>query len=236
MGFVTCAHVVGLTKDQTVSQPSHAELPPSHRSPGTICGHVEHAIFAPGHCDETGIDAAVVRISKRQPTDGEFIWVSPESQAAAGFPSTLKFTSGKVLTRAELKENRRTDVIKVGSQSGLTRGSLYLTESFIRINNREMILPGGETVEFYNQMEIQSHAGSKAFFELGDSGSLVFMALKNNELHCIGLAIGKTSYSSCLVTPISDVLHRLGLQDQLLQFGVLHGPPSNGFHLPNGRL
>ena len=33
MGFLTCAHVVGLNKDQTVSQPSHAELPPSHRSP-----------------------------------------------------------------------------------------------------------------------------------------------------------------------------------------------------------
>ena len=41
-------------------------------------------MFAPGGCDETGIDAAVVKISKRQPTDGAFIWVSPESQAAAG--------------------------------------------------------------------------------------------------------------------------------------------------------
>ena len=33
MGFLTCAHVVGLKKGQTVSQPSHAELPPLHRSP-----------------------------------------------------------------------------------------------------------------------------------------------------------------------------------------------------------
>ena len=153
-----------------------------------------------------------------------------------GFSSALKFTSGKVLVRDELKDNRRTDVIKVGSQSGLTRGSLYLTETFVRINNREMILPGGERVEFYNQMEIQSHAGSKAFFELGDSGSLVFMALRNDELHCLGLAIGKTSYSSCLVTPISAVLDKLGLRDQLLQFGVLNDPLRNGFHLPNGRL
>ena len=95
--------------------------------------------------------------------------------------------------------------------------SLYLTETFVR--NREMILPGEKRVEFYNQMEIQSHAGSEAFFEFGDSRSLVFMALKNNELHCIDLAIGRTSYSSCLVTPISSVLDKLGLQDQLLQFG-----------------
>ena len=32
MGFLTCAHVVGTNKFQTVSQPSHADLPPSHRS------------------------------------------------------------------------------------------------------------------------------------------------------------------------------------------------------------
>ena len=140
------------------------------------------------------------------------------------------------MTRDELRQNRRTDVIKVGSQSGLTRGSLYLTETFVRVSNRDMILPGGDKVEFYNQMEIQSHAGSKAFFELGDSGSLVFMPLKDNELHCIGLAIGKTSYSSCLVTPISAVLERLGLKGKLMQLGVLNAQPRNGFHLRNGRL
>ena len=132
------------------------------------------------------------------------------------------------MTRDELRENRRTGVIKVGSQSGLTRGSLYLTETFVRVSNRDMVLPGGDKVEFYTQMEIQSYAGSKAFFELGDSGSLVFMPLKNNELHCIGLAIGKTSYSSCLVTPINAVLERLGLKDKLVQFGCPYAAVKNG--------
>ena len=136
------------------------------------------------------------------------------------------------MTRIQLEEYRRNDVIKIGSQSGLTRGSLYLNGVYVRTNNREMVLPDEKKVEFFNQMEIQSHYGSKAFFELGDSGSLVFMPLKNNELHCIGLAIGKTSYLSCIVTPIDEVLRRLELNPQFVNFGVANGfQHVNGFHL-----
>ena len=50
----------------------------------SVCGRVEKSIFQPGSCDETGVDAAVVKISDRRPRDGNFIWVSPESQTAAG--------------------------------------------------------------------------------------------------------------------------------------------------------
>lgn len=107
--------------------------------------------------------------------------------------------------------NRRSDLIKVGSQTGVTRGMLYLTDTFVRISNREMILPGGEKLEFYNQIEVQSLGGSSAFFDLGDSGALVFMPLKDDELHCMGLAIGRTTYFSCLVTPIENVFKELHL-------------------------
>ena len=41
-------------------------------------------MFTPGSCDQAGVDAAVVEITDREPTGGDFIWVSPESQEAAG--------------------------------------------------------------------------------------------------------------------------------------------------------
>lgn len=106
--------------------------------------------------------------------------------------------------------NRRNDVIKVGSKTGITRGSLYLTDTFVRLSNPGMVAKSGEALAFFNQMEVFN----PGFFLPGDSGALVFMPLKDDELHCMGLAIGHTSYSSCLVTPIEHVFEKLRLDSK----------------------
>ena len=110
--------------------------------------------------------------------------------------------------------NKNSGVIKVGSQTGITRGVLYLTDSYVRASNREMILPDGNKVEFFNQIEVLSLSGGTVFFDLGDSGSLVFMPSKDGELLCVGLAIGRTSYFSCMVTPIEKVFEELQLDSK----------------------
>lgn len=77
-------------------------------------------------------------------------------------------------------------------------------------------------IPFYNQIEILSLNDSTVFFDLGDSGSLVFIPIED-ELYCVGLAIGRTSYYSCLVTPIEHVLKALNLnEDSLMDFISLH--------------
>ena len=133
---------------------------------------------------------------------------SPSLTSGFGQKNPLNFSKGKIMTLKDVIANRRNDLIKVGSKTGVTRGSLYLTDSFFRHKNIDMVTKSGETLTFFKQMEVA------VFFQPGDSGALVFMPLKDNELHCMGLAIGYTSYSSCIVTPIQPVFEKLGLNPQ----------------------
>ena len=90
----------------------------------------------------------------------------------------------------------------------------------IRAESRQMMLPDCEKVEFFNQIEVASIQGYTQFFDAGDSGSLVFMPRDDHgpELYCIGLAIGWTSYHSCIVTPIENVFEKLGLPAKFMDF------------------
>ena len=72
----------------------------------------------------------------------------------------------------------------------------------------------GGRIQFFDQSKIRLFGASTVFFDLGDSGALVFMPLNDDdELHCVGQAIGRTTYYSCLVTPIETVLQELGLDE-----------------------
>ena len=92
----------------------------------------------------------------------------------------------------------------------------------VRAESRKMMLPDKREVEFFNQIEIASVKGCTRFFDAGDSGSLVFMPRDDGpELYCIGLAIGWTSYHSCIVTPIENVFDKLGLPVKFMDFSNL---------------
>ena len=54
--------------------------------------------------------------------------------------------------------------------------------------------------------------GTSPFASSGDSGSLVFILNEEEELVCIGMVIGGTSYQTAIVTPIEAVLDAFGLQ------------------------
>ena len=71
-----------------------------------------------------------------------------------------------------------------------------------------------QSAELYNQLEIIPDVDSAKFFDPGDSGALVFMHLNDQDLYCVGLAVGCTSYGSCVVTPIESVFQELGLPAQ----------------------
>ena len=101
---------------------------------------------------------------------------------------------------------------KVGASTGLTAGRLYSYGTFVRQLNHEQNLHNDrQRAGFFNQLEIVTNSGLAKFFDLGDSGALVFMPLNDLDWYCIGLAVGCTSYGSCIVTPIEYVFESLQL-------------------------
>ena len=109
----------------------------------------------------------------------------------------------------ELPDQWGTCVLKIGSRTGLTKGKLYSYGTCVR--RHPMRNTDECKFEFYNQIEVVPFTESMKFFDLGDSGSLLFMLLNDNELYCVGLAIGCTSYGSCIVTPIEYFFKKLQL-------------------------
>ena len=136
------------------------------------------------------------------------------------------FASGKVQIGDIPQNQRRNCVIKYGNVSKLTAGHLHLSGLHVRSVNEELGITecsGGmectKKFKMFYQQEIKS-SSSYPFFEAGDSGALVFMLNdpEGNDLHCIGIAIGVTSYQSCIMTPIDAVLSKLQLPGNLKSF------------------
>ena len=123
-----------------------------------------------------------------------------------------RFQKGKIIPLKELAQCWRSEVIKVGAKTGLTRGSLYSYGLYVRRQHQDGIEEHGP--ELFNQLEIIPVSDSTKFFDQGDSGALVFMHLNDQDLYCIGLAVGCTSYGSCIVTPIEHVFNELKLPAQ----------------------
>ncbi|KAK3099421.1 hypothetical protein FSP39_004093 [Pinctada imbricata] len=89
----------------------------------------------------------------------------------------------------------------------------------VRLENAELKFPNegdGERIIFYHQYVVRS-TRDISFFELGDSGSLVFARKKQQggdkgaPLVCFGMAIGKLLDGGCIVTPIHDILESFRL-------------------------
>lgn len=131
------------------------------------------------------------------------------------------FESGQILETIGETE-RRNDVVTYGAESGLTRGALNVDGSYVRIESKELRIFEKDlfgtlkenVFTMYHQREVLN-IGDRNFFELGDSGALVFMLFDNKRSKCVGMAIGKTSYGSCIITPIASVLDSLGLKPPL---------------------
>ncbi|XP_053391564.1 uncharacterized protein LOC128554324 [Mercenaria mercenaria] len=183
------------------------------RGPGNDreCGEVLMSVF------NERVDAAVVKIkADRSPSRGYFVVPRENELKFAGFSHTNfpAFDDGSVMdARTFTTENFASErVIKFGKVTGLTKGSLELDCTAVKVVDEEKLTIeyNGRTVSkvMQNQLKINSHS-LKTFFHIGDSGSAVFLVDKQNKLHCIGMAIGLLSDLSCLVTPIQVVLSEL---------------------------
>lgn len=135
-------------------------------------------------------------------------------------------------------------LIKFGATTGLTRGLLAVDGCHVRVENKELKLEEtvygnkvSKTFEMYNQHEIES-VGNKIFFQEGDSGAFVYMLCDNNpeDLRCIGMAIGITSYRSCIMTPIINVMQELGLPPKLKSFSRNRKQLSSGTSIQNSNI
>lgn len=133
------------------------------------------------------------------------------------------FALGKVISWEQLAgEHSNCKIVKFGAQSGLTAGHLYSDGLVLRQCIHPTFQKAGNqqyNIMLLNQIEIiGSPNTSNGFFEPGDSGALVFVIEENQHLKCLGMAVGYTSYGSCITSPIGSVLEALKCAPEFIDF------------------
>ncbi|OWF43509.1 uncharacterized protein LOC110459625 [Mizuhopecten yessoensis] len=227
-GFLTCAHVAygiedgedSYSHDETntptqlqVNQPALKTFPmPSTSIPyDPRCGRTYRGTFGV-IVDGVTVDAAVVVVQKdRMPSGGEFAFFRHNQLGEIGFRTFPVFDSAE---QAEPTEIMNEEIIKFGAITHATKG-VYVA----LVHVREPISlgisgPTGLTerrFEMQGQLEISSCRANRRFFDLGDSGSGVFVK-RGDDLRCLGLGIGCLSNGSAVVTPIKPILKALGVE------------------------
>ena len=152
-------------------------------------------------------------------------------QFYTGFSRQPFFTSGEIATNIP-ERARRQHVVKYGSESGFTLGTLQLFQAHARYDNISLVIEDGyephdmttvNRFRMFGQLEVYSTC-NEPFAVVGDSGSLVFMLKDNYEddLVCVGMVVGTSTHGSCIITPIADVLRAFNLPLCLSRFA--HSP------------
>ena len=146
---------------------------------------------------------------------------------STGFSRQPFFRSGEIVESIQAR-SRRHHLVKYGSESKFTAGTLKLFQTHARLENISLDIEEGfgphdmtsvNRFRMFGQLEVYSNTG-ETFAKMGDSGSLVFMLRNNKEddLVCIGMVVGMSSHGSCIMTPISNVLSALNLPLRLARF------------------
>ncbi|KAL3889013.1 hypothetical protein ACJMK2_001372 [Sinanodonta woodiana] len=245
IGFLTCAHVVFCDSEllylanitqtdpivKEIVQPPDGDFAASHYQYNhRLCGKVYSAMFrgdwSPSPADKFGIDAAVIEITSRFPNAGEFVQIEETQLEDAGFSldQPPKFDTGEIMPHPINQKIQRV-VIKIGSETGLTRGLLRLTKGMVRYSISTGTLKRDKDrieeikITMHGLMEISSASRNKtAFCTYGDSGSGVFLVDDDdtkNKLICVGLSFGVLSDGTGLAMPIDKILTALCRDDDL---------------------
>ncbi|KAK3083038.1 hypothetical protein FSP39_012337 [Pinctada imbricata] len=225
-GFITCCHVLFdcTQKEQFKYLSWYKDIKYSVLQPGKSafcgrpdkkCGEIEKAVFYPNKTPS--VDAALVRITDREPTSGHFAIRNKNQVKELGYNENdyPNYVQGKV--RRVIKEtDLDLPVLKSGSTTGLTRSNFKLDGTEVRIFEEGNLLgmKDRRPIVMKGQYEILPGSEQNPFFIPGDSGSAVFLREPDKSLVCIGIAFGKTTYNTTLVTPIGAVLDSLGLDDK----------------------
>ncbi|KAL3855567.1 hypothetical protein ACJMK2_014774 [Sinanodonta woodiana] len=252
IGFLTCAHVVFSESElidlsnrtQTSSKAKAIVQPPDNDSSAAqyqhnhrLCGKVLHAMFhggwSPSSAEIFGIDAAVIEITSRFPDAGAFVPIEESQLDDAGFSldQPPKFEAGHMMTHPFNWKLQRV-VIKIGSETGLTRGLLKLTKGMVRYSTKTGTLQKRDNdrieefkILMHGLMEISSvNCNNIPFCKDGDSGAGVFLVVdddNNNKLVCVGLLNGTMTDGTSIAMPIDKILtalHRYDLKLNLKDF------------------
>ncbi|XP_048749809.2 uncharacterized protein LOC125661715 [Ostrea edulis] len=224
--FLTCAHVVlptNVLQNQLASEyVRRREIIRVFDREKNEIGKITKAVFDSRQPETVSVDVALVEITGRHPSDGYFSDVYSVNQLCeAGFSvqHVPHFSNGQIEKIST--SNFRKQVIKVGASSGLTIGSLRMGRSCAHIMDEcDVNIDGSFNIQLFGQLEVlpridptQPSDSRQPFVSDGDSGALVFAIYNDNPmvLKCIGMVVARTSYGSCLMTPIDKVLDALGL-------------------------
>ncbi|KAK3598397.1 hypothetical protein CHS0354_019800 [Potamilus streckersoni] len=227
LGFLTCAHVLGINSSLTqpsVMQPADSE---SGLSDGTrTCGTFIKEKF--DSSAKIGVDAALVRIDQknRNVDPGGFVWLGSHQLLSAGFSGSKSpsFEDGMVITNPDFEQLANKRVYKFGRTTGLTQGLFVLDGAMLKVHKASLSLPEGMPIpygHFSNSFIMKGQflvqkVGNDQFFSSGDSGAGVYVVKRKrgeNKLALVGIAIGSITSGECAMTPIGSVLEALGLKE-----------------------
>ncbi|XP_048749793.2 uncharacterized protein LOC125661707 [Ostrea edulis] len=240
--LLTCAHVVlptNILKENKSAEYIRRQEVCVLDKEGKKIGEVEDTVFTHGDPTATSVDAALVEITDRRPCDGSFADVYSLNQlVAAGFSvqDPPHFSNGQIDLISG--HNFRKPILKVGAASGITLGSLKIGRSSAQIiDDVDMNVDNSFRIRVFGQLEVipridpsQPPDTTQCFLNDGDSGAIVFAITSETPLvlKCIGMAIAKTSYGSCLLTPIDKIFDELNIPyNSLSTFSVPRGVLDN---------
>ncbi|KAL3889135.1 hypothetical protein ACJMK2_001489 [Sinanodonta woodiana] len=252
IGFLTCAHVVYCQSEliylaniaqtdpiakEIVQPPDNHYYASHYQSNHRLCGKVLHAMFcgdwSPSSTQAFGIDAAVIEITSRFPNAGAFVPIHQSQLDDAGFSldQPPKFDTGHMILHP-INWRLQRAVIKIGSETGLTRGLLRLTNGMVKYSKLtgtqasiDHDRPEPIEIIMHGLMEISGSCNSNPFCSHGDSGAGVFIVADDdntNKLICLGLLNGTITDGISTAMPIDMILTALhrgdGLQLKLKDF------------------
>ncbi|XP_056002635.1 uncharacterized protein LOC125659834 isoform X2 [Ostrea edulis] len=224
IGTITCSHLFFDVNSNSAPVTAFDVVQPSYgyKCTDEICGRHEKSVSPSDTAQGVTVDASLIRLTDRVPQRGLFADLKANDLAELGFTLEKLPEYSKGATRDYRKEqkNRMNSCIKCGTGSGLTRGLLRLNGLAGRCRDTTFSLtnpPSQSQSTYLSQLEIVG-TPQKAFAAAGDSGALVFQVDPpatedgDDQLVCIGMVVGGTSYYTTVVTPIEPVLEALNVK------------------------
>ncbi|XP_052265223.1 uncharacterized protein LOC127867805 isoform X2 [Dreissena polymorpha] len=215
LGFIAAGHVVrAAATSEGAKVCVFSDGRTGNQGDWYVCGEVAKVVQSEGKANMPGVDVGVVRITSHQPLQAGFRPVPEQVLKNAGFCNNSRpnFERGHILSWTELFDDKNdggTQVLKFGATTGLTLGHIYGECAYAHQEGYQNCRDN-ERITLLHQLEILGAYGSPhGFFRAGDSGSLVFVS-RETDLQCVAIAIGYTSYGSCIATPIEAVFEAIG--------------------------
>ncbi|XP_052764628.1 uncharacterized protein LOC128206300 [Mya arenaria] len=171
-------------------------------------GRLVMAFYSEGNDQEAGAEIAVFVIDSSLSSDQ--VSVSFDGNNRQGQPATFSFETGKSLGSAYFYPDYH--CCKYGSATSFTSGEIssdFDNDGLLSI--KEMKFDELKPLVLHKQYEIKALSMDKSFADFGDSGAFVYCWRSTDDLVCVGMIVGGTSYDTTVITPINSILKTLGV-------------------------